>query len=128
MDKQKRFTGPFLLALALHLTLLGLFVLSALYKPKVKEPEPVPEIIHATMIDTASLQAEAAGQVAQQPNEAKASQKDVAPLPLPVVKAKLGKMGRGQLLKLDALVAKAERAEQLNGEWAEVEQILKGRT
>lgn len=74
------------------------------------------------------LQAEAAGQVAQQPNEAKASQKDVAPLPLPVVKAKLGKMGRGQLLKLDALVAKAERAEQLNGEWAEVEQILKGRT
>ncbi|OYV16353.1 MAG: hypothetical protein CG438_1648, partial [Methylococcaceae bacterium NSP1-1] len=59
MDKQKRFTRPFLLALALHLTLLGLFALSALYKPKVIEPKPVPEIIHATMIDTASLQAEA---------------------------------------------------------------------
>ena len=61
MDKQKRFTRPFLLALALHLTLLGLFSLSALYKPAVKEePEPpAPEIIHATMIDTASLQAEA---------------------------------------------------------------------
>ena len=59
MDKQKRFTWPLLLALALHFTLLGLFALSALYKPKQKEPEPVKEIIHATMIDTASLQAEA---------------------------------------------------------------------
>ncbi|MEY3759262.1 MAG: hypothetical protein RIR39_753, partial [Pseudomonadota bacterium] len=61
MDKQKRFTRPFLLALALHLIILGLFSLSALYKPEVKEEPkaPAPEIIHATMIDTASLQAEA---------------------------------------------------------------------
>ena len=61
MHNQRRFTWPFLLALALHLTLLGLFVLSALYKPEIKEPEskPEPEVIHATMIDTASLQAEA---------------------------------------------------------------------
>ena len=61
MDNEKRFTGPFLLALALHLILLGLFALSALYKPQVKESEsePVTEVIHATMIDTASLQAEA---------------------------------------------------------------------
>ena len=62
MDKQKRFTRPFLLALALHFTLLGLFALSAVYKPKAIEPKlapPAPEIIHATMIDTASLQAQA---------------------------------------------------------------------
>ena len=59
MDKQKRFTRPLLLAIALHLSLLGLFALSALYKPKPIEPKPVPEIIHATIIDTASLQAEA---------------------------------------------------------------------
>ena len=40
---------------------MGLFALSALYKPQVKESEsePVTEVIHATMIDTASLQAEA---------------------------------------------------------------------
>ena len=60
MDNQKRFTWPIVLALVLHLTLLGLFILSALYKPAIKEPEPVSEVIHATMIDTASLQEEAA--------------------------------------------------------------------
>ena len=59
MGNQKRFTWPVLLALALHFTLLGLFILSALYKPSVKEVEAVPEVIHATMIDTASLQKEA---------------------------------------------------------------------
>ena len=59
MDSQKRILWPLILALALHFTLLGLFALSALYKPKKIEPEPVPEIIHATMVDTASLQAEA---------------------------------------------------------------------
>ena len=59
MGNQKRFTWPVLLALALHFTLLGLFILSALYKPSVKEIDALPEVIHATMIDTASLQKEA---------------------------------------------------------------------
>ena len=59
MGNQKRFTWPVLLALALHFTLLGLFILSALYKPSVKEVDALPEVIHATMIDTASLQKEA---------------------------------------------------------------------
>ena len=48
MEKKNRFTKPTLLAIALHVTLLGLFVLSALYKPTPKE-EASAEIIHATM-------------------------------------------------------------------------------
>ena len=83
MDKQKRFTWPLLLALALHFTLLGLFALSALYKPKQKEPEPVPEIIHATMIDTASLQAEAAAV-----KKAKEANKQAVKEQLEAIKAK----------------------------------------
>ena len=55
MDIKKKFTRPFALALAIHLTLLGLFALSALYKPAPKEEPPASEVIHATMIDLATL-------------------------------------------------------------------------
>ena len=55
MDIKNKLSRPFVLALALHLTLLGLFALSALYKPAPIEPPPVAEIIHATMIDLATL-------------------------------------------------------------------------
>jgi colicin import membrane protein len=44
MDSKKRFSWPIILALALHITILGLFALSALLKPDKKEPEPAPEI------------------------------------------------------------------------------------
>ena len=55
MDIKKKFTRPFALALAIHLTLMGLFALSALYKPAPKEEPPASEVIHATMIDLATL-------------------------------------------------------------------------
>ena len=55
MDIKKNLARPFVLALAIHLTLIGLFALSALYKPAPKEQPPAPEIIHATMIDLATL-------------------------------------------------------------------------
>ena len=55
MDIKNKLTRPFALALAIHLTLLGLFALSALYKPAPIEPPPVAEIIHATMVDLATL-------------------------------------------------------------------------
>ena len=55
MDIKKKFTRPFALALAIHLTLLGLFALSALFKPAPKEEPPASEVIHATMIDLATL-------------------------------------------------------------------------
>ena len=105
MDKQKRFTWPLLLALALHFTLLGLFALSALYKPKQKEPEPVPEIIHATMIDTASLQAEAAAV-----KKAKEANKQAVKEQLEAVKAKAKAEIEAKQVELEK--AKAEAAAQ----------------
>ncbi len=67
----------------------------------------------------------ALNQVGGQAVEAKRS--DHAPLPLPVVKATLGRMGASDLSKLGTLVAKAERAKDLNGDWTEIESLLKGR-
>ncbi|MGZ8153136.1 MAG: hypothetical protein ACXW0Q_10610, partial [Methylovulum sp.] len=59
MDSPTQYKRPFLLALALHLTLLGLFALSALIKPKRPElATPSPEIIHATMFDASEIEAQ----------------------------------------------------------------------
>ena len=53
MDNQQKLTRAFLLALALHLTLLGLFALSALFKPKAELMAPEADIIHATVVEQA---------------------------------------------------------------------------
>ena len=114
MDKQKRFTRPLLLAIALHLSLLGLFVLSALYKPKLIEPKPVPEIIHATIIDTASLQAEA--DAVKQANTAK---KETTKEKSDAAKAKEKVEAADQAKAEAAKEAKAEAAKQAKSEAAE---------
>ena len=49
--RNQKFSKPFLLALAFHLTLLALFALSAIYKPAPPEPEAEPEVMHATMLE-----------------------------------------------------------------------------
>ena len=116
MDKQKRFTWPLLLALALHFTLLGLFALSALYKPKQKEPEPVKEIIHATMIDTASLQAEAeAVKKAKEAKKQAINEQLEAELGKEKAKAEAAEQAKTE----DAKQAKAEAAKQAKIEAAE---------
>ncbi|MGZ4997017.1 MAG: cell envelope integrity protein TolA [Methylobacter sp.] len=43
------------MALALHLTILGLFALSALFKPDKTESESAPEIIHAEIVDESKV-------------------------------------------------------------------------
>ena len=112
MGNQKRFTWPVLLALALHFTLLGLFILSALYKPSVKEVEAVPEVIHATMIDTASLQKEA--EVIKQ-SEAKKEQLIKEQLES---KEKAEKEIKQAEIEEAAAEAKAEAAKELKAEAA----------
>ncbi len=66
MDSKKKFSWPIILALALHLTILGLFALSALLKPDKKESESAPEIIHAEIIDETKVNKPAA-EVAAEP-------------------------------------------------------------
>ena len=100
MDIKKKFTRPFALALAIHLTLLGLFALSALYKPAPKEEPPASEVIHATMIDLATLPTKV---------EKDHSEKD----------AKQAKAEADSLAKAeDAKQAKAEAAAQAKAEAA----------
>jgi colicin import membrane protein len=113
MDSQKRFLWPLILALALHFTLLGLFVLSALYKPKVMEPEPVPEIIHATMIDTASLQAEA-----EAAKRAKAAKMQAEKDRREAVEAKEKAEIEAKRVELEKAKKEAEAAEQAKAETA----------
>ena len=74
MDSQKKLTWAFLLALVFHLTLLGLFALSALYKPKAELPQPESDIIHATIVEESntpkkSKPVEKAKSVAEQKQE-----------------------------------------------------------
>lgn len=57
MDSQKKLSWPFILALTLHILIIVLFGLSALFKPKASAPD-TPEIIHATIVDTAKMQAD----------------------------------------------------------------------
>jgi colicin import membrane protein len=51
MDNQQKLTKALLLALALHLSLLLLFALSALFKPTPELAQPDADIIHATIVE-----------------------------------------------------------------------------
>ena len=116
MDIKKKLTRPFVLALTLHLTLLGLFALSALYKPAPVEQPPAPEIIHATMIDLATLptkvEEDSPKEVAKQETadtEAAAQAKAEADA---LAKAEVAKQTKAEA----ATQAKAEAAKQAKAE------------
>ena len=127
MANQKRFTWPVLLALALHLTLLGLFVLSALYKPAVKEPEPVSEVIHATMIDTASLQEEAKAIKQAEAIKDQAAKEQLAvkeKIEIETKQAEKAKAEATEQAKAEAAkAAKVEAAEQAKAEAAKAAKV-----
>ncbi len=59
MASRKNFSWPFILALALHSALLAVLMLTTVFKPKPIEPKPVPQIIHATVLDAAKMRAKA---------------------------------------------------------------------
>ncbi|MGZ8213611.1 MAG: cell envelope integrity protein TolA, partial [Methylosarcina sp.] len=58
MNTRSRYSWPFVLALALHLAILALFALSALWTHSSKDGQPVPEIIHARIVEKAPEQPE----------------------------------------------------------------------
>jgi len=117
MDIKNKLRRPFILALAMHLTLLGLFALSALYKPAPKEQPPAPEIIHATMIDLSTLptKVEKDNTEAEKQAEAEAREKEDAE---EAAKADAAKAKA----EADAL-AKAEAAKQAKAEAAAAAQV-----
>ncbi|HBA65849.1 MAG TPA: hypothetical protein DCZ48_06685, partial [Methylococcaceae bacterium] len=59
MISKRKLTGPFILALTLHVLLLSVFKLSFDSKSPVFETGPAPEIIEAMVIDESLIQAEA---------------------------------------------------------------------
>ena len=59
MDSPRKLSLPFILALLLHLALIGFFVFGHLFKTETSDLPPAPEIIHATIFDTAKMQAQA---------------------------------------------------------------------
>ena len=111
MDIKKRLTRPFAFALVIHLTLLALFALSALYKPAPIEQPPVTEIIHATMIDLATLPTE----VEKDNPETNAKQENTEAEAKALAKAeaeaaKQAKAEAASLAKAEAETAKQEKA------------------
>ncbi|MEQ1530742.1 MAG: cell envelope integrity protein TolA, partial [Methylococcales bacterium] len=55
MHSKKKFTWPFILALVLHIAILGLFVVSFLFKTSEIKAPPEPEVMHATVIDSSEI-------------------------------------------------------------------------
>ena len=122
MDIKKRLTRPFAFALVIHLTLLALFALSALYKPAPIEQPPVTEIIHATMIDLATLPTE----VEKDNPETNAKQENTEAEAKALAKAeaeaaKQAKAEAASLAKAEAEAAKQAKAEAASLAKAEAE-------
>ncbi|MDI1292421.1 MAG: protein TolA, partial [Methylobacter sp.] len=116
MDSKRKFTWPVILALALHLTILGLFALSALIKPEKIESEAAPEIIHAEIVDEATVKnpAEAIAEPAKEENsqveEAIKQETEVNQEAEPAAQAK------AEAKQAEAAQAKAEAATQARAE------------
>ena len=121
MDIKKKLTRPFAFALVIHLTLLALFALSALYKPAPIEQPPVTEIIHATMIDLATLPTE----VEKDNPETNAKQENTEAEAKALAKAeaeaaKQAKAEAASLAKAEAETAKQEKAAEAAQAKAEI--------
>ena len=126
MNNKKKFTRPFVLAFAIHFILLGLFALSALYKPARIE-QAAPEIIHATMIDLATLptkiendNAEAATQAKAEATKAKTEADELTKAEA-AKQAKAAAQAKAEATKAKAeaeALAKAEEAKQAKAEAA----------
>ena len=127
MNNKKKFTRPFVLAFAIHFILLGLFALSALYKPARIE-QAAPEIIHATMIDLATLptkiendNAEAATQAKAEATKAKTEADELTKAEA-AKQAKAAAQAKAEATKAKAeaeALAKAEEAKQAKAEAAD---------
>ncbi|MGR9086900.1 MAG: cell envelope integrity protein TolA, partial [Gammaproteobacteria bacterium] len=68
MIDKTRYSWPFILALALHLAILGLFVLSFLFRQSTKE-DSAPSIIHAAIVDDTRKQAKTDTKPVSEPAE-----------------------------------------------------------
>ena len=110
MNNKKKFTRPFVLAFAIHFILLGLFALSALYKPARIE-QAAPEIIHATMIDLATLPTKIENDNAEAATQAKAEATKAKTEADELTKAEAAKQAKAEAAaqaKAEATKAKAE--------------------
>ena len=116
MASKKRYSWPIILALALHLTILGLFGLSALLKPDKKELEPVPDIIHAEIVDETQ---------AKNPVEASAEpvKQDVEKKDQETEAERAVQQAKAEKVKAEATKAKTEAAELAKADVKQAEAI-----
>ncbi|MFI3156122.1 MAG: cell envelope integrity protein TolA [Methylococcaceae bacterium] len=120
MDSKRKFSWPIILALALHLTIIGLFALSALLKPDKIEPKPEPEIIHAEIIDETKVKkpAEAGPEPVKQEEETNQETEEPAAQQAEAEKAQAAEQARAEAKQAEIAKAKAQAAEQAKVEAA----------